>query len=561
MSLGGEGGAEAGGLDRPALLRALRHDLRTPINHIVGYSDLLGEEVVELGLTGLTDDLARIQRAGRELLRIVSELLDSERLQAGTLDVEQLDHSLRVPLNAVIGYSDLLDEEAAALGQEALRVDLQRINAAGRRLLGLLGVVRELAGGLESGGGGPPEPVPPEGGPPEGGPPSPSPSLAPGPPSPLPATGHLLVVDDDDANRDLLARRLERLGYQVGLAANGRLALEALAGGGFDLVLLDVLMPELDGYQVLERLRADDELRHLPVIVLSASDEVESAIRCIQLGAEDYLPKPCDPVLLRARLEACLEKKRLRDQEQRHLATIAAQAAELTEWNRELETRVSQQVEELERMGRLRRFLAPQLAELVVSSGDERLLESHRRDITVVFCDLRGFTAFAASVEPEELMGVLREYHAALGELIFEYEGTLERFTGDGLMVFFNDPVPIPDAAERAVRMAVAMRARVGELAQTWRRQGYRLGFGVGISRGYATLGQIGFEGHFDYGAIGTVTNLAARLCGEAADGQILVSQRVGLAVESIATLESGEALALKGFAEPVTVLQVVGLV
>jgi class 3 adenylate cyclase len=326
-------------------------------------------------------------------------------------------------------------------------------------------------------------------------------------------------------------------------------------------VLLDVLMPELDGYQVLERLRADAALRHLPVIVLSASDETEGAIRCIQMGAEDYLPKPCDPVLLRARLEACLEKKRLRDQEQRHLATIAAQAAELAEWNRALETRVSQQVDELERVGRLRRFLAPQLAELVVSSGDERLLESHRREITVVFCDLRGFTAFAASVEPAELMGVLREYHAALGSLIFEYEGTLERFTGDGVMVFFNDPVPIPDAAERAVRMAVAMRERVGELAQAWRRQGYRLGFGVGISLGYTTLGRIGFEGRFDYGAIGTVTNLAARLCGEAADGQILVSQRVGLAVEAIATLEPGGALELKGFAGPVEVLMVMGLV
>ena len=368
------------------------------------------------------------------------------------------------------------------------------------------------------------------------------------------------MVDDDPANRDILARRLERRGHQVALAEDGRVALELLAPGGFDLMLLDVLMPELDGYQVLERLRADDGLRHLPVIVLSASYETDSAIRCIQLGAEDCLPKPCDPVLLRVRIDACLEKKRLRDLEQHHLATIAAQADELAEWNRALETRVTQQVEELERVGRLRRFLAPQLAELVVSSGDEQLLESHRREITVVFCDLLGFTSFAASVEPEDLMTVLREYHAALGTLIFEYEGTLERFTGDGVMVFFNDPVPVPDAAERAVRMAVAMRERVGQLAQGWRRLGYQLGFGVGIGLGSATLGRIGFEGHFDYGAIGTVTNLSARLRGEAANGQILVTQRVGLAIEALAVLEPADVLELKGF-PPTQVLNVVGLV
>jgi class 3 adenylate cyclase len=337
-------------------------------------------------------------------------------------------------------------------------------------------------------------------------------------------------------------------------------ALERLAIEAFDLVLLDIQMPELDGYQVLERLRADQTLRHLPVIVLSASDETDSAIHCIQLGAEDYLPKPCDPILLRARIDACLEKKRLRDLEQQHLATIAVQAAELAEWNHALETRVSQQVDELERVGRLRRFLSPQLAELVVSSEAERLLESHRREITVVFCDLRGFTPFAASVEPEDLMAVLREYHAALGALIFEYEGTLERFTGDGVMVFFNDPVPIPDAAERAVRMAMAMRERVGQLAQGWRRLGFQLGFGVGIGLGYATLGRIGFEGRFDYGAIGTVTNLSARLCGEAADGQILVTQRVALAVETLTVLKPAGVLELKGF-PPMPVLNVVGLV
>jgi adenylate cyclase len=401
----------------------------------------------------------------------------------------------------------------------------------------------------------------------------PSPALdsqhaVPGPAAPAPTVGPLppakratlLVVDDDAANRDVLARLLERLGHTVLQAANGRLALETLATHRVDVMLLDLMMPELDGFEVLARCRADAALRELPVIMISALDELASAARGIELGAEDYLPKPFDPVLLRARLGACLEKKRWRDQEKAYLATIERQAAELAEWNRSLEARVQQQLEEMERLGRLRRFLAPQLAEAILSSGDERILESHRREITVVFTDLRGFTAFAATAEPEDLMRVLREYHAAMGELIFHYEGTLERFAGDGLMVFFNDPLPCDDPTARAVRMAVAMRERVAELARGWRRLGHQLGFGVGIAHGYATLGKVGFEGRFDYAAIGTVTNLAARLCEEAEPGQILVSQRVYATVEELAEAEPLKDLSLKGFATPVPAFNITGL-
>jgi class 3 adenylate cyclase len=224
------------------------------------------------------------------------------------------------------------------------------------------------------------------------------------------------------------------------------------------------------------------------------------------------------------------------------------QATELANLNRTLEERVQQQVDELERAGRLRRFLSPQLADLIISSGDERALDSHRREITVVFCDLRGFTAFAETSDPEDVMGVLREYHAALGELIFEYEGTLERFTGDGVMVFFNDPVPCPDPPARAVRMAVGMRERVAELSRRWRRRGHELGFGMGVAVGYATLGRIGFEGRFDYGAIGTVTNMSARLCDKAQDGQILITDRVYAMIEDLVEVEPVESLELKGF-------------
>ena len=240
--------------------------------------------------------------------------------------------------------------------------------------------------------------------------------------------------------------------------------------------------------------------------------------------------------------------------------TIRKQATELAEWNRELESRVEEQVAQINRMGRLKRFLSPQLAELIVSSGDESFLESHRREITVVFCDLRGFTAFAETTEPEETMTVLRQYHEALGELVFRFEGTLERFTGDGLMVFFNDPVPCSDAAIRSIRMGVAMRNDVADLAEGWRRSGHDLGFSVGIAQGYATLGRVGFEGRFDYAAIGTVTNLAARLCDVAEAGKMLVSQRVHAGVEDLVLSTELRDLQLKGFSRPITAYEIVGV-
>ena len=239
---------------------------------------------------------------------------------------------------------------------------------------------------------------------------------------------------------------------------------------------------------------------------------------------------------------------------------LQARTAELGELNRTLETRVGDQVAELERVGRLRRYLSPQLADLIVSSGDETMLESHRRQISVVFCDLRGFTAFAEIAEPEEVMGVLGGYHAAMGELIRHSEGTLDHFAGDGLIVFFNDPLPQPDHAERAVRMACAMRERAAELARGWRKQGHELDFGVGIAVGYATLGRIGFEGRYDYTAIGTVVNLAARLCGEATAGQILVSGRLYGIVGELVEAESVGDLMLKGFHRPVAAFSITGL-
>ncbi|HEV7863812.1 MAG TPA: response regulator, partial [Acidimicrobiia bacterium] len=372
--------------------------------------------------------------------------------------------------------------------------------------------------------------------------------------------GLVLVVDDDAANRDVLARRLGRLGYTVCEAENGRRALEMMATRPVDLVLLDLNMPDLDGYAVLEARHADPALRDIPTVMISASADMASVVRCIEMGADDHLGKPFDPVLLEARVGACLEKKRLRDQERALLATVSHQAEALSEWNETLEARVAEQIEELGRMARLRRFLSPQLADLVVSKGDEGVLASHRRDIAVLFVDLSGFTGFSETSEPEDVMGVLREFHEELGRLVAEFEATVGFFAGDGMMVFFNDPLPCAEPADRAVRMAVAMREHLGALARQWRKRGYDLGFAIGVAYGYATLGEMGFEGRFEYGVIGSVVNLAARLCDRAEPGQILISARAKLAVEDSADLEEVGEVALKGFHAPVRTFNVVGL-
>src|SRR5574341_1316053 len=363
----------------------------------------------------------------------------------------------------------------------------------------------------------------------------------------------ILVVDDTPKNVKLLADILTVKGYAVVTAASGAEALRQVEAEKPDLVLLDVVMPEMSGYEVCRKIRENPAIGILPVVMVTALDPNQERVKGLEAGADDFLTKPINQPELLARVRSLLRIKEFHD-------TVQSQAAQLAEWNRTLEQRVAEQLAELERVGRLKRFFSPQLAELIVSSGDEKLLESHRREITVVFCDLRGFTAFAETAEPEEVIGVLQEYHAAMGALIFQFEGTLERFAGDGLMVFFNDPLPCPDPAEQAVRMAVAMRDRVSDLAAAWRQRGHELGCGVGIALGYATLGKIGFEGRFDYGAIGTVTNLAARLCSEAQGGQILISQRVYTAVEELLEAEPVGEFTLKGLHRPVAVYNVLRL-
>ncbi|MFQ5830533.1 MAG: response regulator [Candidatus Methylomirabilia bacterium] len=368
----------------------------------------------------------------------------------------------------------------------------------------------------------------------------------------------ILIVDDNPANLDILQTRLATHDYEILTGTDGEEALAIAREKQPDLILLDVMMPKMDGIEVCRHLKADPSLPFMPIVLVTAKADSKDVVAGLEAGGDEYLTKPVDQAALVARVKSMLRIKGLHDTVREQAARLEAQSAQLTEWNRTLEQRVQEQLAELERVGRVKRFLSPQLAELIVSSGDERLLDSHRREITVVFCDLRGFTAFSETAEPEEVMGVLREYHAAMGSLIFRFEGTLERFAGDGLMVFFNDPLPCPDPAVRAVRMTAAMRECAGELSGKWRKRGHQLDFGVGIAQGYATLGKIGFEGRFDYGAIGTVTNLASRLCDEARGGQILISQRVYAAVEELVNVEPVGELTLKGLQRPVTTYNVV---
>jgi class 3 adenylate cyclase/CheY-like chemotaxis protein len=362
----------------------------------------------------------------------------------------------------------------------------------------------------------------------------------------------VLVVDDIPQNVRLLEAVLTSHGYRVVTADSGADALRLLGDEAPDIVLLDIFMPGMDGHEVCRRIRRDPVTEFLPVVMITAGGAEEKRT-AIEAGADDFVTKPFDQAELLARISSLIRIKRYHD-------TVQRQTQELTAWNHELEQRVAEQVAQVERLGRLRRFLSPQLADLVISSGDQSFLDSHRREIVVVFCDLRRFTAFAETSEPEEVMEVLSQYHAALGDLIFRFEGTLERFAGDGLMVFFNDPLPCTDAPTRAIKMAVAMRSRVQDLATGWARRGYDLAFATGIAQGYATLGRIGFEGRFDYAAIGSVTNLAARLCGEARPWQILVTQRMNAEAEEVAVSEPVGELSLRGFSRAVPAFNIRGI-
>jgi adenylate cyclase len=364
---------------------------------------------------------------------------------------------------------------------------------------------------------------------------------------------NILVVDDLEKNVRLLADMLSASGYKVVTTDNGKEALEKVKSKDIDLVLLDILMPGMNGYDVCRAIRDNPGTEVLPVVMVTALDPADERIKGIEAGADDFITKPVNRQEILARVRSLLRIKHLYDQ-------VQDQAKQLESWGHKLEVRVKEQVDELEKMGKLKRFLTPQLVELITTGGIDPL-KPHRRKITVVFVDLRGFTSLTANAEPEDVMDILNRYQEEMGVLISRYNGTLVHFIGDGIMVIFNDPLPIDNPTETAVRMALEMRQRAKALCNEWHNQGFELGCGFGIAEGYATIGAIGFESRRDYTAIGTVTNLSARLCGEAKDGQILTTQKTYSQLEGLVEADPLGEISYKGIAAPQMTYNILSIV
>lgn len=360
----------------------------------------------------------------------------------------------------------------------------------------------------------------------------------------------ILIADDNPDNVEIFRARLATQDYEIFTARDGEEAIAIAREIRPDVILLDIMMPKIDGVEVCRRLKADTSLPFTPIIMVTAKTSSQDVVTSLEAGADEYLTKPVDHGSLVARVKSMLRIKNLTD-------TVQAQSKQLADWSTQLEKRVDEQLAQLESLSRLKRFFSPQLADAILTGGADNPLETHRREVTVVFLDLRNFTSFAETSEPEEVMRVLREYHGEMGKLVYEHEGTLERFTGDGMMIFFNDPVVVSDHAERALCMAIAMRERVNEMSHVWRNHGYDLSLGIGIAQGFATIGAIGFEGRLDYGAVGTVINLAARLCSEAKGGQILTNQKTLSEFEQLVEAEPIGELPLRGFAKPISVYNI----
>jgi adenylate cyclase len=350
-------------------------------------------------------------------------------------------------------------------------------------------------------------------------------------------TGRILVVDDQRAIAEMMTGVLQGRGYEVLTAFDGESALRQVRAERPDLVVSDILMPGMDGYELCRRVRSDPLTALLPIVLVTSLDPQAERINGLEAGADDFLSKPVNWEELFARVKSLLRVKRLQD--------------EVVSWNMELEGRVRDQVSQLERLSRLKRFFSRQVAEAIVAGGEE-ILKPHRRDITAVFLDLRGFTAFTDRADPDEVLELLRAYHATLGATVEEFGGTLEHFAGDGMMIIFNDPFPVERPAERAVRMAMALQHAFRPISRAWAKLGHDVGLGIGIAQGEATLGVIGFEQRWEYAAIGNVPNLAARLCGEAGAGEIILDAQTERAVAAVATTEPVGSLALRGFQQAV---------
>jgi adenylate cyclase len=369
---------------------------------------------------------------------------------------------------------------------------------------------------------------------------------------PADSASRILVVDDQRANVEIMAELLRTRGYAVESASSGEEALERVRAAPPDLVITDIIMTGMSGFDLCRRIRAERASAMTPVVLVTSLDPLQERITGIEAGADDFISKPVNWPELFARVRALLRTKGLQDE-------VRRQAEQLREWNLRLEERVREQVSSIERLGRLKQFFSPQVADTIIAGGED-MLAPHRRDVTAVFLDLRGFTAFTDRADPEEVMDLLRSYHAAMGRIVGRYSGTIEHFAGDGVMIFFNDPLPIERPGEQAVRMALELQAAFEPIAAAWRERGQEVGLGIGIAQGEATLGLIGFEERWEYAIIGNVPNLAARLCGEARGGEIMIDGQTQLEVERVAKTEGVGLLKLRGFQRAIAAFRLIGL-
>ena len=523
------------------------------MNAIIGYSEMLLEDADDAGLADLAADLKQVLAAGRQLLAIVNDLLDAQKLASDDVAfnleslIANLDYQARAPLNGVIGYSEILLENAAEQEQEEIIADLEKIHTAGNLFLARLNNIIDfsnLDAGLKS--------------------------PAPGATDQSPLidsvmaslrelaqesaavtggeTGALLVVDDNEINRDLLSRYLARLGHTVQAAPDGRKALEMIDSGAFDLVLLDIMMPELNGYQVLQHLKDSPTWRDLPVIMISALDEMDSVVRCIELGAADYLSKPFNPVLLRARVGACLEKKRLRDLEKE-------QKRQLQELNAALEVR-NRFIRQT-----FGRYLSDDIVESILERPDGLKIGGEKRQATILMSDLRGFTSLSEGLPAEDVVAMVNIYLETMTDIILKYQGTIDEFIGDGILVIFGAPFQRPDDARRAVACAVEMQLAMASVNDRNRQAGYpEVALGIGINTGPMVVGNIGSKKRMKYGVVGSNVNLTARIESYTVGGQIFISENTLNASGDIVRVDNAMQVSPKGVKEPLTIYEVGGI-
>ena len=544
---------EADGERTPQALWAhLRHELGTPLNAIIGYSEMLLGDADDLGLADYVSDLNQILSAGQQLLEIINDLLDPNQVASGDVVfnleslVANLHYKVRIPLNSVIGFSEILLENAAEQGRPDISADLKKIHSAAELFLSRVNEIVDFSkidAGLKAPG---PEV-------------SDRSSLIHRALTSLRElaqdraavtggeSGSILVVDDNEINRDLLSRYLERQGHTVRVADNGRQALEMIATGAFGLVLLDIMMPELNGYQVLQHLKNSETWRDLPVIMISALDEIDSAVRCIELGAEDYLRKPFNPVMLRARVQASLEKKRLRD-------LGVAQQRKLHELNAALELR-NRFIRET-----FGSYLSDEIVDAILEKGGLKIGGEKRR-ATILMADLRGFTSISERLPAEDVVAMINIYLETMTEIIQKYQGTIDEFIGDGILVIFGAPILRPDDPRRAVACAVEMQLAMTSVNERNRQAGYpEVALGIGINTGEVVMGNIGSKKRIKYAVVGRAVNLTAGIESYTVGGQIFISESTLDECGDICRLDTAMKVMPKGVKKALTIHEVGGI-